>query len=228
MKACIFDLDGTLTDTLDSLVYSVNTSLGEMSLPPITREQVRRFVGNGARVLIERALIASGDEGASRIEEGMETYRRVFGENCMYHVKPYDGIPDVLETMKRSGMKIAVLSNKPHNQTVHVVETVFGKGYFEYVQGQIDGIPKKPDPGCLFELMDKMGVSKEECLYVGDSEVDVATGNAAGVTCIGVEWGFRDRQDLIDAGAMHLADNPSQLLRFIDKEGSSCITGSEQ
>lgn len=133
----------------------------------------------------------------------------------MYHVGPYDGIPDVLEAMKQKGIKLAVLSNKPHRQTVNVVETVFGKGYFEFVQGQIDGIPKKPDPGCVYELLSKMGVSKEECLYVGDSEVDVATGIAAGVTCIGVEWGFRDRQELIDAGAEHLVDHPLQLLNFI-------------
>ena len=215
MKACIFDLDGTLTDTLESLVYSVNASLAELNLPPITPMQCRRFVGNGARVLMERALIASGDEGAARIEEGMEAYGRIFGENCMYHVEPYDGIPDVLEAMKQKGIKLAVLSNKPHRQTVNVVETVFGKGYFEFVQGQIDGIPKKPDPGCVYELLSKMGVAKEECLYVGDSEVDVATGIAAGVTCIGVEWGFRDRQELIDAGAEHLVDHPLQLLNFI-------------
>lgn len=215
MKACIFDLDGTLTDTLDSLVYSVNATLDELSLPPITRMQCRRFVGNGARVLIERALTASGDEGASRIEAGMEAYRRIFGEHCMYHVRPYDGIPEVLEAMKKKGMKLAVLSNKPHAQTVNVVETVFGKDCFEFVQGQIDGIPRKPDPGCVYELLNKMGVSKEQCLYVGDSEVDVATGIAAGVTCIGVEWGFRDRQELVDAGAEHLASHPSQLLDFI-------------
>ena len=166
---------------------------------------------------MQRALAASGDSDAERIAEAMRIYGAVFGKNCMYHVKPYDGILEVLEEMKKRGMRLAVLSNKPHAQTVDVVETVFGKGYFDFIQGQVDGIPKKPDPGCVFELMRKMDVQKEECLYVGDSEVDVATGLAAGVTCVGVEWGFRDRQDLIDAGASHLAERPIELLQFLEE-----------
>lgn len=214
MKACIFDLDGTLTDTLESLVYSVNHSLEAMALPPITRSEVRLFVGNGAKRLMERALEAAGDKGATRIVEGMETYGRIFGENCMYQVKPYDGIPELLEKLKADGIKIAVLSNKPHAQTVNVVETVFGKGYFEYVQGQLDEIPKKPDPAGVYALLEKMGVSKEDCVYVGDSEVDIATGIAAGATTVGVEWGFRDRQVLVDAGAKNLIQSPKELLHF--------------
>nr|WP_330424452.1 HAD hydrolase-like protein [Dorea sp. AM58-8] len=143
MKACIFDLDGTLTDTLDSLVYSVNLTLQEMGLAEISRDQCRRFVGNGARKLIEEALNATGDKGATRIEEGMQVYGRVFGENCTYHVAPYAGIPEALEELKDKGIRLAVLSNKPHQQTLDVVETFFGKELFDYVQGQMDGIPRK-------------------------------------------------------------------------------------
>lgn len=127
MKACIFDLDGTLTDTLDSLVYSVNLTLQEMGLTEISRDQCRRFVGNGARKLIEEALNAAGDKGATRIEEGMQVYGRVFGENCTYHVAPYAGIPEALEELKDRGIRLAVLSNKPHQQTLDVVETFFEK-----------------------------------------------------------------------------------------------------
>ena len=112
MKACIFDLDGTLTDTLDSLIYSVNLTLQEMGLTEISRDQCRRFVGNGARKLIEDALNAAGDKGATRIEEGMQVYGRVFGENCTYHVAPYAGIPEALEELKDRGIRLAVLSNK--------------------------------------------------------------------------------------------------------------------
>ena len=145
MKACIFDLDGTLTDTLESLVYSVNTSLDEMGLERISDDQCRTFVGNGARYLMECALKAAGDEGASRIEEGMKVYGRVFDANCTYRVTPYEGIGSMLEMMKKNGMKLAVLSNKPHKQTVDVVQTIFGKEMFDYIQGQCESIKRKPE-----------------------------------------------------------------------------------
>ena len=123
MKACIFDLDGTLTDTLKSIVYSVNKSLEEMNLSAVSDKQCKSFVGNGARYLMEHALDAAGDKGASRIDEAMEVYGRIFGANCTYHVTPYDGIPELLKTLKERGIKLAVLSNKPHGQTVDVVQT---------------------------------------------------------------------------------------------------------
>ena len=159
-----------------------------MGLTEISRDQCRRFVGNGARKLIEEALNAAGDKGATRIEEGMQVYGRVFGENCTYHVAPYAGIPEALEELKDRGIRLAVLSNKPHQQTLDVVETFFGKELF--------------DP-------------ESECLYVGDSEVDIVTGRAAGVKSVGVEWGFRDRKILEAAGAEHIITTPDQLLQFV-------------
>ncbi|MDO4311476.1 MAG: HAD family hydrolase [Eubacteriales bacterium] len=215
MKACIFDLDGTLTDTLESLVYSVNESLKEMGLSAISDRQCESFVGNGARYLMERSLEAAGDMGAARIEEAMQVYGRIFGANCTYHVTPYDGIPEMLNALKENGVRLAVLSNKPHSQTVNVVQTIFGKECFDYIQGQTDSIPRKPDPAGVYYLIEKMGVPKTECLYIGDSEVDIATGKAAGVKSIGVEWGFRSRQVLVDAGAEHIISAPDQLLQFI-------------
>lgn len=215
MKACIFDLDGTLTDTLDSLVYSVNLTLQEMGLTEISRDQCRRFVGNGARKLIEEALNAAGDKGATRIEEGMQVYGRVFGENCTYHVAPYAGILEALEELKDRGIRLAVLSNKPHQQTIDVVETFFGKELFDYVQGQMDGIPRKPDPAGIHYILKNMQIPESECLYVGDSEVDIVTGRAAGVKSVGVEWGFRDRKTLEAAGAEHIITTPDQLLQFV-------------
>lgn len=215
MKACIFDLDGTLTDTLESLVYSVNGSLKEMGLPAISKEQCRRFVGNGARRLMECSLEAAGDAGASRIAEAMQVYGRIFGANCTYRVVPYDGIPEMLQKLKSRGIRLAVLSNKPHGQTVDVVRAVFGEGCFDCVQGQTDAIPRKPDPAGVYSLLEKMGVSAGECLYIGDSEVDIATGNRAGVRCVGVDWGFRSRQTLEDAGAEVIVSRPDQILQFI-------------
>ena len=215
MKACIFDLDGTLTNTLESMTYSVNLTLKEMGLSQITKDQCRMFVGNGARVLIEESLKVSGDPKASRIEEGMKIYGRIFDQNCTYHVTPYEGIPEMLKALKDRGIHLAVLSNKPDRQTVKVVKEIFGDNIFDYAQGQKDGIRRKPAPVGVWYLMEQMQVSKEECLYIGDSEVDAATGKNAGLKTIGVLWGFRDRKTLETAGADHLIERPEELLQFV-------------
>ena len=215
MKACIFDLDGTLTNTLESMTYSVNLTLEEMGLSKITKDQCRLFVGNGARVLMEKSLKAAGDTDASRIEEGMEIYGRIFDRNWTYHVTPYEGIPEMLKALKDKGIHLAVLSNKPDRQTVKVVKAIFGEELFDYAQGQKEGIRRKPEPDGVWYLMEQMHVSKEECLYIGDSEVDAATGRNAGLKTIGVLWGFRDRKTLETAGADDLIDRPDELLQFV-------------
>lgn len=215
MKACIFDLDGTLTNTLESMTYSVNLTLEEMGLSKITKDQCRLFVGNGARVLMEKSLKAVGDTDASRIEEGMEIYGRIFDRNCTYHVTPYEGIPEMLKALKDKGIQLAVLSNKPDRQTVKVVKAIFGEELFDYAQGQKEGIRRKPEPDGVWYLMEQMHVSKEECLYIGDSEVDAATGRNAGLKTIGVLWGFRDRKTLETAGADDLIDRPDEVLQFV-------------
>ena len=215
MKACIFDLDGTLTNTLESMTYSVNLTLEEMGLSKITKDQCRLFVGNGARVLMEKSLKAAGDTDASRIEEGMEIYGRIFDQNCTYHVTPYEGIPEMLKALKDKGIHLAVLSNKPDRQTVKVVKAIFAEELFDYAQGQKEGIRRKPEPDGVWYLMEQMHVSKEECLYIGDSEVDAATGRNAGLKTIGVLWGFRDRKTLETAGADDLIDRPDELLQFV-------------
>lgn len=210
-KACIFDLDGTLTDTLDSLTFSVNESLGEMKLPKITEEQCRTFVGNGAKVLMEKALRAAGADPKERLEEAMEVYGRIFDANCTYHVIPYEGILEMLDTLKAAGISLAVLSNKPHKQAVQVVETVFGSGYFRQIRGQQDDVPRKPDPTAVLQIAEILQVKPEEVLYVGDSEVDVATGSAAHMRTIAVTWGFRSREALKAAGAEWMADKPEEV-----------------
>ena len=215
MKACIFDLDGTLTNTLESMTYSVNLTLKEMGLSQITKDQCRMFVGNGARVLIEESLKVSGDPKASRIEEGMKIYGRIFDQNCTDHVTLYEGIPEMLKALKDRGIHLAVLSNKPDRQTVKVVKEIFGDNIFDYAQGQKDGIRRKPEPDGVWYLMEQMQVSKEECRYIGDSEVDAATGKNAGLKTIGVLWGFRDRKTLETAGEDHLIERPEELLQFV-------------
>ena len=215
-KACIFDLDGTLTDTLESLVYSVNATLAEMGLAEISGEQVRAFVGNGAKKLLEKSLVAAGDLQASRIEEAMEVYARIFKTGCTYNVAPYEGIVEMLQVLHEKGVKLAVLSNKPDAQTKSVVATFFKEGLFAYVQGQREDIPRKPDPAAVHLILDQLQVTKEESLYIGDSEVDMITGNAAGVATIGVTWGFRDRETLEAAGAEHIISSPDELVNLIN------------
>ena len=206
IKACIFDLDGTLTNTLDSLEYSVNETMKEIGMPQITKEQCRQFVGDGAKVLLERTLKAGGDTQLCHLEEAVEAYARIFDANCMYKVAPYEGIPQMLQQLKESGIKLAVLSNKPDRQAVHVVEEVFGKEFFDHIQGQKDGVPKKPDPTAALTIVSSFGVLPEEAAYIGDSEVDLATGHAAKMQTILVSWGFRGRKALLEAAEAFLED----------------------
>ena len=215
IKACIFDLDGTIGNTLDSMVYSVNLTLKEMNLSEISKEQCREFVGNGARVLMEKALDASGNLGATRIEEGMQIYGRIFDENCTYHVTPCEGVPEMLYKLKEQGVKLAVLSNKPHCQAVKVVHAIYGEKLFDWVQGQKDEIPRKPDPAGVFYVAKKLDVDYKECLYVGDSEVDVVTGKNAGVKTIAVAWGFRTKEELMIAGAQYMIDKAEKLQEYL-------------
>ena len=214
-KACIFDLDGTLTDTLESLTYSVNETLLELGLRKITEEQCRAFVGNGARRLVEQALQAAGDEDAVQIEAAMKAYGRIFKENCTYHVTPYDGIVAMLKALKEEGVRLAVLSNKPDMQTLDVVSTYFEAQTFTYVQGQKEGIPRKPDPTAVYMIMEELQVSREECLYIGDSEVDMETGIAAGVTTVGVSWGFRSKEVLKEHGATYIVDKAEEIISIV-------------
>lgn len=221
-KACIFDLDGTLTDTLESITYSVNRTLEQMELPKITMEQCRSFVGNGARRLMERTLEACGDEKLERIEEAMKIYGKVFSEFCTYHVKPYDGIEKMLNDLKKEGIYLAVLSNKPDGQTQDVIHTFFGDKMFDFVQGQKDGTPRKPDPQVVLSIMQHAGAGREESIYIGDSDVDMHTGKNAKVKTVGVSWGFRSKDVLWETGADVVIDSPEELTEMIkqcrDKE----------
>lgn len=214
-KACVFDLDGTLTDTLESLTLSVNLTLEEMGLATITDQQCRLFVGNGARVLLQKALEVSGDTQAERIEEAMLRYGRIFDQHCTYHVVPYEGIREMLAEIKQEGYHLAVLSNKPHRQTISVVESVFGKEVFELIQGQRDGVPRKPDPTAVLDILKQLEVLPEHAVYIGDSEVDIATGLAAGMQTVGVTWGFRGKKILEEAGAKKTADHPREIVNLI-------------
>lgn len=219
-KACIFDLDGTLTDTLDSLTYSVNETMKELKLPEITREQCRMFVGNGAKVLIRKTLEAAGVSEKEYFAPAFQVFQRIFDQNCTYRVKPYEGIVPLLEKLKTQGMKLGVLSNKPDRQAVHVVRSIFGEGTFDIVWGQKEGVPRKPDPCALLKMGTELGTDPSEIIYVGDSEVDIQTGAAAGIRTVLVSWGFRTREDLRQAKAERIVDSTEEILEITEeKEG---------
>lgn len=217
MKACIFDLDGTLVNTLESLMYSVDLTLQEMELQPITKEQTRNFVGNGAKVLLEKALEASGGNPKKQLEEASLIYERVFDTYCNYHVKAYPGIKEVLLKLKQEGYKLGVLSNKPDKQAIKVVNSIFDKDLFDVVYGQKGQVKRKPNPEGLYKALEVLNVDKKNSIYIGDSEVDVATGLNAGIKTVAVAWGFRTEKELIEAGAKTIVHLPGELYQEIKK-----------
>ena len=211
-KAVIFDLDGTLADSLESIWYCANYAIGTCGFDPIPLEKYNIFVGDGADTLIKRCLAYSGDTEGEYFEKAFLQYQLFFKEHCMYHVKPYDGIPETLDALKQAGIKIAVFSNKPHERTVDVVETLFGKDYFDEILGQADDRPKKPSPNGVFYLAEKLGVEIQDIEYVGDTSTDMMTGKSAGAWTIGVLWGFRGRDELEKYKADVIIDKPSDIL----------------
>lgn len=214
-KAVIFDLDGTLTDSLDSIKYSADMAVEKYGFGPYTKEQYKYFVGEGAAVLIERCLEAGGDVNHVHFAEAFAEYQKIFEKYCMYHVVPYEGIVELLSALKSKGVKIAVLSNKPHKRTVDVIDTVFGKEYFDMVQGQTEEIERKPSPAGVFYILKTFGLEPADILYLGDTGTDMQTGKAAGAFTVGALWGFREKNELLSNHADAIIENPLQLLDYL-------------
>ncbi len=214
-KAVIFDLDGTLSDSIHSMKYCVDTVMEHYGMGPFSVEQYKYFVGDGAANLIKRALLAGGDEELKYFEEAFARYKEIFKENCMYQVKPYEGIRELLAALKGRGAAIAVLSNKPHAETVNVIETLFGKDFFDVILGQTDKVAIKPSPEGVFLILEKLGIRAEEALYLGDTSTDMKTGKSAGAFTIGALWGFRDYKELSDNHADAIIEKPMQLLNYL-------------
>lgn len=215
-KACIFDLDGTLTDSVESIAYSANRALEECGLKPNSIESYMQFAGDGMDQMLERSVIAAGDKNLECIEDVKLKYKEYFAIDCMYKVKPYEGIVELLKDLKDKNIKIAVLSNKPHDRAVDVVEAIFGSDYFDIVIGQSEHINKKPSPDGALIIADEFGLLTNECIYIGDTNTDMITGKSANMFTVGVTWGFRDRQELEDNNADYIIDSPLQLLELED------------
>lgn len=214
-KAVIFDLDGTLSDSINSIKYCADKALAPFGIGPFETKQYCYFVGDGAANLVKRALIAGGDEELSHFEEAFARYREIFRENCMYEVKPYDGIRELLAKLKEAGVAIAVLSNKPHAETISVIETLFGKDYFDVIQGQKEGVAIKPSPEGVFQILERLSLTAEDILYLGDTSTDMKTGKSAGAFTVGALWGFREREELEENHADAIIAKPLELLEYL-------------
>lgn len=213
-KAAIFDLDGTLADSLESIAYSANRAIEAFGYKAFEVERFKEFAGDGADTLIKRCLINAGDKKLEDFEKVFEKYKELFKVDCMYKVKPFDGVVELLEELKAKGIKLAVLSNKPQERTEDVIKALFGDELFDVVLGHSEEREKKPSPDGAIYIAEKFGTSLEECVYVGDTNTDMKTGKASNMFTVGVTWGFRDSLELFENGADKIIDKPLELLEF--------------
>ena len=207
-KAIIFDLDGTLLNTLDDIADSVNAALDRFSLPLVTREKVRESVGNGGRYLLE--CVVPGGASYERFEELFSFYVPWYQTHCQIKTAPYEGILPAMEKLKEMQVKMAIVSNKGDG-AVKELSACYFRDLCEAAVGERDGIRRKPSPDSVLEAMRLLGTDPAETLYVGDSEVDFETAENAGLDCVLVSWGFRPRKQLESLKSAFLIDDPAQL-----------------
>lgn len=216
IKCCVFDLDGTLLYTLATLTHYVNLVLLRNNLGSITEEECKSFIGNGARLLIKRALLKNGIEDGELCERILNEYNSEYNKDTLYLTEPYEGITNMLSELRARKIKLAVLSNKPNATTQLVVSGIFGDA-FDVIYGAREGIALKPAPDSLISLISELGAQPSEVMYVGDTDVDIKAGKAAGVrSAVGVTWGYRPTEELISAGADLTVDSPDGIVREVD------------
>ncbi len=214
-RLCVFDLDGTLVDSIGDIADAMNRSLRKMGKMVHSTKDYYQMVGDGVELLCRRALLFSSEEEAEIL---LRLYREDYIKNCCKKTVPYPGVFSLLQRLKKAGVKMAILSNKPQDQTNEVVEKVLGKEYFIRIMGAGPKFPKKPDSAALDDLIKVAGVTKEDVWYIGDSDVDMQLGLAAGVEAIGAAWGFRGERELQRAGAHWIAKDINALAEYILKE----------
>lgn len=214
-KCCIFDLDGTLINTVYALTRTINLTLEYFGLEPIGYEETKIFVGDGYKKFVSRAFAFRGKESPEVLEEAYPVYNRFFQENCLYRIEAYDGMKELLAYLKEQGIRIAVLTNKGQRQAVENIETVFGQGYFDMITGEREGLGRKPDPSGALYTASSLGVTPGQCLYFGDTNTDMRTGIAAGMDTVGVTWGFRGREELEQFHPMKIISHPSEVMEIL-------------
>ena len=213
-NSVVFDLDGTLLDTLGDLRDSVNFALEKNNLPNRTTEEIRSFVGNGIRLLIERSVPES--TSIEITDKCFSDFKEYYKDHSAILTKAYDGIIDLLKELKSKGVKIAVVSNKADFAVKTLMEDYFS-GLYDCAYGERAGVPRKPAPDGVFAAINEMGADVKDTVYIGDSEVDVVTSKNANLPCIAVTWGFRDKKVLESLSPEYIVDSTSDILRIIER-----------
>jgi len=214
VRGIIFDLDGTLLDTLADIGDSVNAMLAEYNFPGHTMDDYRRFIGNGIRKLVMRALPVEG-RSSEMVEACVHRTREIYWDNWNRKTRPYDGIIDLLDRLEEIGLPKAVLSNKLHDFTVRYVQSYFKNYHFAPVMGQSERFPVKPDPAAALDIAGQLDLPPATLLFVGDSTVDIRTATTAGMQPVGVAWGFKGARDLVENGCPTLVSHPREILDLI-------------
>ena len=214
-QAVLFDMDVTVLDTLDDLCDSINHSLAEFSLPQVSREHVRQCLGNGAAFLVSHSIPAGSSPELEA--DVLAFYKPWYDAHCLIKTAPYEGILPMMQSLKEQGLRLAIISNKP-NRAVQELSDAFFPGLLELSVGESPSVRRKPAPDTVLTAASQIGLSVDQCVYVGDSEVDLQTARNAGMDCISVTWGFRDEAQLIEAGASVLVRTPEELESLLLRE----------
>lgn len=217
IKAVIYDVDGTVLDTLSTIAYYGNKALENFGFATLPVENYKYYAGNGAKVLVERMLAALEVSVEDNFDKVFGYYNEIYNASPVGITKPFDGIEELARTLKDMGIKQAVVSNKPDFATRGVMSALF-TDEFDRVYGAREGIKLKPDPEALLSVLAEFGVKPDECLYVGDTCVDMDTGVNAKVETIGVLWGFRTEEELREHGATYIVDKPEQILEIVNNK----------
>lgn len=212
IKACLFDLDGTLLNTITTITHFCNYALGEYGISPIECEECKLFVGNGAKKLVERMLKSKNAYSKEMFDKVYRCYMDAYDANPTHLTEPYEGIVDMLKALKERGIKVGVISNKPDYAAKSVCRQKLPTELIDDVQGQIEGIPIKPDITGPMQVLDRLGVLPEDAMYIGDSGVDMQTGKNLGSFTVGVAWGFRSVEELKENGADAVISSAKEIL----------------
>jgi phosphoglycolate phosphatase len=212
IRAVLFDLDGTLADTLADLANAMNWALARLGCHAHSTDSYRYRVGRGARELCARALPADKQQ---LVDEAVRLMREHYDAHCFDLTTLYSGIPELIAALAERGCKLAVLSNKPDDFTKRVIAHYFKMSPFAVVRGQLPNVPLKPDPTAALQIAHELALSPAHWLYLGDTDTDMETARAAGMEAVGVLWGFRDRNELVQSGAMHIVSKADEVLRLM-------------
>ncbi|MHC4993675.1 MAG: HAD family hydrolase [Planctomycetota bacterium] len=211
-QAVIFDLDGTLINSLDDIAGSANWALRRLGRPAHNLDTYRYYIGNGADVLMRRAL---GPDHEDLADEALGLFKGHYTDHAMDLTRPYPGVPAMLDALVKRKTPVAILTNKPQEATDAIVHALLAKWDWAVVHGHRAGVPKKPDPMSALNIVEQLGADPGECVFVGDARPDMETARAAGMVAVGCLWGFRDKQELLDYGAQHLIEKPNELVKLL-------------